>query len=163
MEDQLTGGRKALLFLLPAAVALALDQLTKSLVRAQLPLAQPLPVVPGFFNLTHVTNKGGAWSVLHGHVSLLALFSALVAVGIAVYVWRDPSLDRWRVLALGILLGGTLGNLADRVIFGQVTDFLDVFWGVHHFPTFNVADICINLGVAWLLLGTLREKESSPR
>src|SRR5688500_11709728 len=97
-------------------LALGLDQLTKSLVRAQMPVGHSIPVLPGFFNLTHVVNKGGAWSVLNGQVGLLALISIAVSVGIGVYVWRKPAMSRWQTAALGILLGGTLGNFFDRFV-----------------------------------------------
>lgn len=160
MSPTVAGLRKALFLLVPAMMALGLDQLTKSLVRAQMPIGQSIPVVPGFFNFTHVINKGGAWSVLNGHVSLLALISIAVSLGILVYVWRKPDMTRWTTGALGILLGGTLGNFFDRLVFGQVTDFLDFYVGSSHFPTFNVADTAINVGVALLLLGSFDEKES---
>jgi signal peptidase II len=136
-----------------AAGGLVLDQLTKHLVRLQMAIGQVTAVAPGF-NLRHVINKGGAFSLLYGNVWLLAAVSALVTIGIAVYAYRQPTLARWQAVGLGILLAGTLGNLIDRVVRGQVTDFLDLYVGAHHWPTFNVADICINVGVALLILAS---------
>lgn len=133
---------------------LLIDQLTKHMVRMQMAIGQVTAVTPNF-NLHHVINKGGAFSLLYGNVWLLAAVSALVTIGIAVYAYRQPALARWQAVGLGILLAGTLGNLIDRVVRGQVTDFLDLYVGTYHWPTFNVADICINLGVALLVLGSL--------
>ena len=133
---------------------LLIDQLTKHMVRIQMAIGQVTAVAPSF-NLRHVINKGGAFSLLYGNVWLLATISALVTIGIAVYAYRQPALARWQAVGLGILLAGTLGNLIDRVVRGQVTDFLDLYVGSYHWPTFNVADICINLGVALLVLGSL--------
>jgi signal peptidase II len=137
-----------------AAGWLLIDQLTKHMIRMTMAIGQVTAVAPNF-NLRHVINKGGAFSFLYGNVWLLATVSALVTIGLMVYAYRQPALARWQAVGLGILLAGTLGNLIDRVVRGQVTDFLDLYVGSYHWPTFNVADICINLGVALLVLGSL--------
>ncbi|MFN3429054.1 MAG: signal peptidase II [Candidatus Sericytochromatia bacterium] len=129
------------------------DQATKHLIRERLAIAQDWPVFPGF-TLTHVTNQGGALSLLHGHVGLLSAVSMAVIAGLVIVERRRKRLPRWQTAALGILLGGTVGNLVDRLVFGRVTDFLDVYVGEWHFPTFNVADIAINAGVAILAYKT---------
>jgi signal peptidase II len=147
---EVSGGAKALWVYAPALIGLAIDQLTKAQVRARLPLGRYVAVAP-HFNIFHVINKGGAFSVLYGNVWLLALVSIIVAVGLIVFERRRTTLSRWQAFALGILLGGTVGNLLDRAILGQVTDFLDVYVGNYHWPTFNVADVMINLGVLLLL------------
>lgn len=136
-----------------AIAVVALDQLTKALVRAHFAIGQHLDLTP-FFSLFHVINRGGAFSLLYGRVGLLALVAAGVAVGIVVYERRHPAMPRWQAFAVGILLGGTVGNLVDRLVFGQVTDFLDFHLGPHRWPTFNVADVAINLGVLALILGS---------
>jgi signal peptidase II len=145
-----------------AAVAvLALDQLTKQLVRAGLPLGSTVAVTP-WFNLRHVINRGGAFSLLYGHVWLLALVAGAVTIGLVAYERRHPGMPAWRAAALGILLAGTLGNLVDRLVFGQVTDFLDLHLAESHWPTFNVADIAINLGVAALIVATALAPTEDP-
>jgi signal peptidase II len=144
-----------------ALAVLALDQLTKQLVRTGIPLGQRVAVMPGF-DLHHVINRGGAFSLLYGHVWLLALVAAGVTVGLVLYERRHPGMAAWRAAALGILLAGTLGNLVDRLVFGQVTDFLDVYLGDRHWPTFNVADIAINLGVAALIVATALTPTEEP-
>lgn len=153
MAKALTGPTKLAWIYGLAAFGLLLDQLTKTLVRARMAIGEVWPLGPNF-NLRHVTNEGGAFSLLHGQVWLLAAVSTLVVAGLLVYVHRRAALPRWQAVALGILLAGTLGNLVDRVVRGHVTDFLDVYVGAYHWPTFNVADICINVGVALLILAS---------
>ena len=151
MSAPLAGPTKAAWLYGAAAAVALLDQLSKHLIRERLAIAQDWPVFPGL-TITHVTNQGGAFSLLHGRVGLLAVVSVAVAVGLVIYAQRRRALPRWQAAALGILLGGTVGNLVDRVMFGRVTDFLDVYVGEWHFPTFNVADVAINAGVAILAL-----------
>ena len=143
-----------------AAAVLALDQLTKALVRSHVPLGHTLELTP-FFALRHVINRGGAFSFLYGQVPLLAVVAIAVAVGIVIYERTRRTLSGGQAVALGILLGGTVGNLLDRLIAGQVTDFLDVHLGPHRWPTFNVADVAINLGVAALVVGTALARPST--
>lgn len=141
---------------------LALDMWTKAWVeghlnfpggaRYDLPNSIPF-LLPGYFALTHVKNTGGAWSVLAGHVPILALVAATVAVFILGY---ERNLERptwWQATGLGLLLAGTLGNFIDRVRFGSVTDMFDAQWhGRNWFPIFNIADIGIDVGIALLLI-----------
>ena len=162
MTQTLSGSRKAAWLYGLALTCLLVDQATKQAVRATLDLGQSIPVAPGF-NLTHVVNQGAAFSLLHGQVGLLVVVSLVVTLGLVVYERRRPTMSPWQTASLGILLGGTVGNLIDRVVFGQVTDFLDVYVGAHHWPTFNVADICINLGVASLLIWSYRQPMEDSR
>ena len=154
MATTLSGAAKVAWLYGLATGSLLVDQLTKTLVRENLNVGQVVALAPGF-NLRHVFNKGGAFSLLYGNVWFLAAVAFGVTLGLIIYERRHPAMPRWQAVGLGILLGGTLGNMIDRVVRGQVTDFLDVYVGAYHWPTFNVADICINLGVAMLVLGSL--------
>jgi signal peptidase II len=117
-----------------------------------LPTSTPF-LVPGYFALTHVKNTGGAWSVLAGHVSVLAVVAAVVAVFILAYERHLEKPTWWQGTGLGLLLAGTLGNLVDRVRFGHVTDMFDLQWQYRNiFPIFNVADIGIDVGIGILLV-----------
>lgn len=122
-------------------------------------------IIPGYFALTHVKNTGGAWSVLSGHVPWLAMVAAVVAVFILGY---ERHLERpriWQSIGLGLLLAGTVGNLVDRLRFGQVTDMFDLQWhGRNIFPIFNVADIGIDVGIGILLIfGSIASRASARR
>jgi len=155
---------------LAALVALAVvlaDQATKALVERTLVLHETIPVTP-FFALSYVRNTGAAFGVLAAApVGVrLPLFLAVTVVATAAvlsYLRRTPADQRWRVAALGGVLGGALGNLLDRVRYGEVVDFLDLHWGGLHWPAFNVADAAITVGVAIVLLASVeRAGRSAP-
>ncbi len=135
-----------------AGGVLILDQVTKALILKHLPLGGSLPVIPGFFAITHVHNPGGAFGFLAAMSaevrSLVFVAVSLLAAGLIVYFyWQTP--PRQRVLAFGLALvfGGAAGNLVDRIRFGIVVDFLDVYIKDLHWPAFNVADSAITVGV----------------
>ncbi len=151
---------------------LALDMWSKAWVEGRLnfpggthfefPTSMPF-LVPGYFALTHVKNTGGAWSVLAGHVPVLALVAGVVAIFILGYERNLEKPTWWQALGLGLLLAGTLGNFIDRVRFGQVTDMFDLQWNYRNiFPIFNIADIGIDVGIGILLvfsaIASAREK-----
>jgi signal peptidase II len=148
-----------------AAAVLAADQASKSWIRTHLPFgaygedAGAITVVPRFFYIVHVGNTGAAWSIFTGRSMILA---ALAAATLAViFVWRKAlGLGSAHAqVCFGLLCGGIAGNLVDRVSRGHVVDFLDFHFGSYVYPTFNVADSAICVGVALYVLSTLR----SPR
>jgi signal peptidase II len=128
------------------------DQITKALILAHLPLGGSIPVIPGFFDLTHVHNPGGAFGFMAGMSaefrSLLFIAVSLVATGLILYFyWQTPPGQRFLSVGLALIFGGAVGNLVDRIRFGVVVDFLDVYAGALHWPAFNVADSAITVGV----------------
>jgi len=148
---------KLLFFAAPAAAALALDQLTKAWVQASFRLYESRPVIEGWFHLTYVRNPGAAFGLFADHGAgfrtpffVIVTLVALAAIGVAVA--RLTPDRRWTLGALGLVTGGALGNLMDRLRLGEVVDFLDVFWRSYHWPAFNMADSAITVGVAMLLL-----------
>jgi len=147
------GSNYLLLFIVAGAVIVA-DQWSKATVLAAMPLYHSKVVVPGFFHLTHVQNPGGAFGFMAAQSpwvrKLLFSVVATLAVGMIFYFYRQvPRSFRWLSFALALILGGAVGNLIDRFRFGQVVDFLDVFIeGIGHWPTFNVADSAITVGIA---------------
>jgi signal peptidase II len=139
------------------AVIVVLDQATKALVRARLPLHESVTVVPGFFDLTHVRNTGAAFGMLNSVdfeykalVMVLVAVAALIAV--ASYALTLPADQRIARIGLALILGGAIGNLIDRATAGFVVDFVDVYWRGFHFWAFNVADSAITVGVVLMLL-----------
>lgn len=145
---------------LPWSVALLTglaDQATKAIVVRFITPGQGLVVIPGFFDLTLVTNPGGIFGILRDvdgpmRRVLFSIIPALAIVLIFWYAWVLSADRRWSRVALGMILGGAAGNLLDRLRLGQVIDFLDVYVGRHHWPAFNLADSCICAGVAMLLV-----------
>ena len=119
-----------------------------------------MPVIDGFFSIIHASNPGGAFSLLAGADSAFRVpfffIAATIAIGVLIYfLWQIPLQQRWLLFAVSGVLGGALGNLIDRIAFGQVTDFLLVYWRDYHWPAFNVADSFISVGIAILVLHSL--------
>ncbi len=154
--------------LMLAAVMFLLDQATKAAIWASLPYPTYGPpgqitVIDGFFNIVHVGNTGAAWSLFSGRSTFLALLAA--GTLIAIFAWRRQLGLPLRTVqvSFGLLCGGIIGNLTDRIVHGHVIDFLDFHFGGYVFPTFNVADSCICVGVAVYLLHSLRQPEAPSR
>jgi len=145
-------GRKVKLIGFLAGAIFLLDQVTKVLVERSLPLYQSIPVVDGFFDLTHIRNTGAAFGFLAGQQGGIASYVlvgfSLLAIGfILVLLKRLPGNELGLIVSFTLILAGALGNLADRLIYGEVIDFLDVYWRSYHWPAFNVADSSICIGV----------------
>jgi signal peptidase II len=142
-----------------AAVTLLLDQAAKLAV-VWGGLAGPAPVIPGFFELLYRENRGGAWGLLSGAPEWFRLpfFVGTSVLAIAFLLWLRGRMRvhrPWVDVAFPAILGGAVGNLIDRVRLGFVVDFLDLHVGAAHWPTFNVADIGITVGVALLVADSL--------
>jgi signal peptidase II len=151
--------RKYRIVLGVAAAILALDQLTKWYIRHTMGLYESIAVLD-FFHITHIRNTGGAFGLFAGaheawRIPFFLLVSAAAVIALLFFVRRvEP--ERLLLLgALGGILGGALGNLVDRMVSGEVTDFLDFHWRGYHWPAFNVADSCITVGMIVLLLYSL--------
>lgn len=146
------------LLILWSGSILLLDLLTKWLIMRAFYLNESLSLIPGFFALTYVRNPGAAFGFLAGASPgltgpLFILLSVLAAAAVVFYYRRTPIRDRLVRGSLAWILGGALGNLLDRLAYGEVIDFLDLHWGRLHWPAFNVADSAITLGVIGLLIG----------
>ena len=150
-----------------AAAAVLLDQLSKWVVVSVLAVADPIPVAP-FFNLVMTRNRGVGFGLLDidSPWTPWALSAVALAVSAGLAVWMVRAQGRWLAGGLGLVIGGALGNVIDRVRFGAVTDFLDVFIGRYHWPAFNLADAAITVGVAMILIDGLivgRDRRNLPR
>jgi len=141
-------------------VIVAVDQATKAMVRAAVPLHESVTIIPGFVDFTHVLNSGAAFGILNGadfpfKTVLIAVIAMAALVGVGTYA---ASLSHHQLIArlgLALIIGGAAGNLIDRVLAGSVVDFVDVYWRAHHFWAFNVADSAISVGVAIMILDML--------
>lgn len=135
-------------------LAVVLDQGSKLAITSSMELYQSIPVIP-FFNLTYVHNKGAAFSFLSEAGGwqrwLFAGLALVISCVIAVWLARLKQHETLLALALSLVLGGAIGNLIDRLAYGYVIDFLDVYYQTWHWPAFNVADSAITLGVILML------------
>lgn len=152
--------RKYWVLLICFVFILALDQYTKYEVQQRIRLYQTLPVIDGFFNLTHLRNTGGAFGILRGEKGGIGSFFfiafSLLAVGILLFLfYRLKEDERILSLSLSLILSGATGNLIDRIRFGEVVDFLDFHLFSYHWPAFNIADSSITIGIGLMVLELL--------
>lgn len=139
------------------AAIVALDQITKLIVRRTLPLGDSRSIIPEFLDLTHVHNTGAAFGLLNAadfpyKPAVMIGIAAVALVAIAAYATQLGFHERMARFGLALILGGAFGNLIDRAIAGYVVDFVDVYWGATHFWAFNVADSAITIGAILVLL-----------
>ena len=144
--------------LLVALLVILFDQATKEWVRGAFSLHESVPVVPGFFHLTYIRNTGAAWGMFSGQNLALSLLAFAMLVALVLFRRKILPPGKPLRIALGLLCGGIVGNLFDRLRLDYVVDFLDFFARTHHFPAFNVADSAICVGVGLYVLGTLLAK-----
>jgi len=138
------------------------DQLSKMWILKNFALYDSTVIIPGLFNLTFLRNTGAAFGMFAGHPAWWRqlFFIGVAVVALVVILFMQRRLGRQNPLytvSLGLIGGGAVGNLIDRILYGSVVDFLDVYIGSHHWPAFNVADSAITVGVAIFLLTQFRE------
>lgn len=151
------------LLLVTALVVLGLDQLAKNIVTANIPPDKIIEVIPGFFDLVSVRNRGAAFGFLNTPDIEWQFWLFLVATIIAIwgiFVLARQSLgEPWMLVGLGLILGGAIGNLVDRLCYRHVIDFLDFYWGEWHWPAFNIADMGICAGVFIVCVASLGKRK----
>lgn len=165
-EAQIRNGRLALWWYALALVLIALDQYTKGVASSELQYGQPLRVF-SWFNLTLQHNSGAAFSFLSDAGGWQRYFftaiASAISVGLLLWIYLLPRGHHLLALSLGLILGGALGNLWDRVELGYVVDFISVHYQGRYFPAFNIADSAISIGAGLMLLdsfmGGKREQE----
>ena len=147
-----------------SGLVVALDQLTKRLVDACMGVYETIELAP-FLQLTYLRNQGAAFSFLSQAGGwqrwFFILLSVAASVGISIWLRHLRPDQRWEAIAWALVLGGALGNLIDRIAYGYVIDFVDVFYRNWHWPAFNVADSAITVGVAMLLIDAVRIRRAN--
>ena len=147
--------------ILIAVAAVVLDQLTKWLVATRMTELAEISVIPGFFSLQYVHNTGAAFGMLKNARWFFVAVAAAAVVGILYYLRQPESRHPVMRVSLGLIMGGAVGNMIDRILAGRVVDFLLFYWRDYYFPNFNVADICVTVGVGLLFVHLLlTERES---
>ena len=143
-------------FFVIAIVVLLLDRLAKWAVASNIVLGAHDDLIPGFFRLTHVENPGAAFGLFadssaQWKVGALVSFSILALIVVSALLWKHSHSLSTMTIGLSLILGGAVGNLWDRMIYGRVVDFLDFYVGSYHWPAFNVADSAIVIGAVLLI------------
>ena len=145
-----------------AALSIGLDQASKLAINKSFQLYESISVMP-FFNLTYVHNMGAAFSFLSEAGGWQRWFFAALAIIMSVImtIWLIRLKEHETLLAvsLALILGGAMGNLIDRLAYGYVIDFLDVYYGTYHWPAFNIADSAITIGVSLMLVESFKSQE----
>jgi signal peptidase II len=149
-----------------AGTVLFLDQYTKYLVETRIRLHEVIPVVPGFFNLTHVRNPGAAFSLLADAPAMFRtiFFLSATIIAVAVIIALVRKTHEWLLVsAFALIMGGALGNVIDRVRYGEVVDFIQWFYHSYYWPSFNIADSAITIAVVLLAIEMLFAKKPQDR
>lgn len=136
-----------------ALVVAVTDQVTKHLVRKFISPYETIGLLP-FLQIVHIRNEGAAFGLFRGFGNITFIIISIIAILIVLYLLLKDSKDK---LSLSLILGGASGNLIDRIIYGSVTDFIDLYAGSFHWPAFNVADTALTIGIFLMFLSHLRE------
>jgi len=144
-----------------------IDQVTKYWVMQSMRLHESIPVVPNLFSVTYIRNPGAAFGLLAGssnafRMVFFGLTSLFALALLGTILFRLPEKDWIGQLSIAGILGGAIGNLIDRLRFGEVIDFLDVYVEAYHWPAFNVADSAISVGVVCLIIHFAFERKETP-
>lgn len=154
---------KYIKLIIVAGLVVLADQISKALILEYMPHHHSMPIIPGFFDITHVRNPGGAFGLMANMSptvrKVVFLFLSSLAVGLILYFYSKTP-RRYALLATGfaLIFGGAIGNLIDRFRFGNVVDFLDIYLGSFHWPAFNIADSAITVGIFIFLFHLLFKK-----
>lgn len=146
-----------MVYYLIALIVFLIDQGTKYLIATRLELGEQIPVIGDFFLITSHRNTGAAFGILEGKRWFFIVITVIVVCGIVWYLNKSKGSRKLLPTALGLVLGGAVGNFLDRALTGEVVDFLQFNFGSYTFPIFNVADSCIVIGVGLIILDSLRD------
>jgi signal peptidase II len=152
------------IFSLVAVAVVILDQVTKYIVNTSMLLHDSMPIINGLFNFTYVKNPGAAFGFLAGAPPF---FRSVFFIGVTVaaimlilyYIRKTKTEEPLLTTSFSLIMGGAVGNLIDRVRFGEVIDFLDLYIGPHHWPAFNIADSAISVGAILLIYDMIHRKD----
>jgi signal peptidase II len=156
-----------LLLALVAGTVIVVDQLTKLSIMENMRLHESIPIIPNLFSLTYIRNPGAAFGLLAGSSNAFRMLffgvTSLFALALlGTILVRLPARDWLGQLSIAAILGGAIGNLVDRLRYGEVIDFLDVYIDTYHWPAFNVADSAISVGVVFLIIHFAFERKEAP-
>ena len=137
---------------LTLSIVLLIDQIVKLLIKTNMNLNEEISIIPNFFSIQYLKNTGAAFSILENQTILLVVTSIICISVIVYYLKKEENLTPSMSISFGLILGGILGNLIDRIIYQGVIDFLSFKIFKYNFPVFNIADIGITIGVFLLLI-----------
>ncbi len=139
-----------------AAIVIMIDQIVKLLIRTKMKINTSIPIIPDIFNLTYTENKGAAFSILQNTQILLIIVGLVFLYLLDYYIKKEKKFSKLSIISLGLIIGGIVGNLVDRILLHAVVDYLD--FTLINFPIFNIADSCITIGVIIFMISTIKEE-----
>lgn len=145
------------------SIVLLIDQVVKILIAFKMKLHQVITIIPGFFHIHYVRNTGAAFSILEGSRYLLIGFAIVVFLCLQRYISKTKMKRKLEIISLGLLMGGLVGNLIDRLLYGYVIDFLSCSFGTYQFPIFNIADIAIVVGISLFIVDVIKQEAKTKK
>ncbi|SDL76221.1 signal peptidase II [Sediminibacillus halophilus] len=146
-----------------AVIIVLIDQLSKWWIIKNMEIGEQFPVIENFFYITSHRNTGAAWGMLEGQMWFFYIVTAIVVLFVIYYIRKFARTSKWMGLALGLILGGAVGNFIDRLFRKEVVDFFDVYLGSYDYPIFNVADSALVCGVIIVLIMTFVDEKKKGR
>lgn len=140
------------------AVIILIDQFTKWLIVKYMAYGESIPVIDNLFYITSHRNRGAAWGILQGQMWFFYLITIVVILGVIYYIQKSKT-DRLMGVALGLILGGAIGNFIDRIFRQEVVDFIHVYIFSYSFPVFNIADSALTIGVILMIIAMFLEEK----
>ncbi|WP_440895223.1 signal peptidase II [Amphibacillus sp. Q70] len=147
-----------MVYYLLALLIILLDQVTKWLVLANMEIRESIPIIENFLYITSHRNSGAAWGILADQMILFYVITVIVIVVLVYYIKQYAKTNKWLGFGLGLILGGAIGNFIDRLIYQEVVDFIDVYFGSYSYPIFNVADSALVMGVIIIGIFILKDE-----
>ncbi|MBE6161722.1 MAG: signal peptidase II [Firmicutes bacterium] len=146
--------------LIITVITLFLDQISKSFIDSLLKVGESIKIISNFFYITYLNNYGAAWSILSNKNALLIIFSliSLIIIYRFIYVFKRNNRNTF---AFGFIIGGIVGNLIDRWLFGYVRDFIDIRIFNYDYPTFNIADVAVVIGIFLLVIAIIKGEDKN--
>lgn len=138
-------------------IILVLDQITKFIIASSMKVGDSFEVVPNFLNITSHRNDGAAWGILSGKMSFFFIITIIILVVLIVFYIKEAKNNLLMQIAISLLFAGALGNFIDRVLHGEVVDFVDTYIFGYNFPIFNVADSSLTIGVLLIIIALLTD------
>lgn len=140
-----------------AIIILILDQITKFVIASSMRIGDSFEVIPGFLNITSHRNNGAAWGILSGKMSFFFIITIIILVILVVFYIKEAKNNLFMQIALSLLFAGALGNFIDRLLHGEVVDFIDTYIFGYNFPIFNVADSSLTIGVILIIIALVMD------